>query len=422
MKLKQRLVAGLLALAMMIQILGGAVVNAAPAEVVPLSLPPFDGDSADAYRSGFTYYDQIPTMLMGEPTEGRVLMEKGSDTPRAIASLTKLMTYYIVKSEIESGALDPQQMITVSASAAALNVPGNSSYGLVAGEQLSLEQLIFGMMVVSGNDAADQIAQVVSGSEAAFAERMNQTAKELGMTNTTFFNAHGLTENGQYNTASARDLFRLIAEILKRFPEVREFVKTKTVNEPERHFQGTSTLAKTSVDLPGMTGLKTGTTEEAGYCFAGTFELTSSIDSTPFEVVTVVLGADSDDARWRTTKELIDLAAGSFQFHAIVDAAKPVGRYEMPTSDEGSVVLYPSESYSTFTFGESKYDVHTDLMENVKAPTDKEQKFGELSVYQDGQLIKVIDVVAHDATVRASLPTRAMRAVQGFFRFVAGLL
>lgn len=394
----------------------------ADGEEQKVTLSPYQGDSAEQFRSSFSYYDDVEAMLIGEPTTGKILIEKNSEKPLGIASMTKLMTYYLVKKDIAEGKIDPKQTVKISSSAAEFNVAGSSNYGLKAGETRTVEQLLMGMMVVSGNDAAAMLGEILAGSEQACAERMNQEAAALGMRNTHFVNASGFTVNGQYNTASARDMFILAFALLKDFPEVRELAAIKTINEPERQYSGRSTLTEATVDIPGLEGLKTGVTEEAGYCFTGALSLTSSADSIPFEAISVVMGAGSNDSRWRTTKELADLAAGSFSHISLVDAAKPVKRYEMPSAEEESVVLYPASSYSVFTYSHQTFSIRYQFDENKKAPTAAEEKFGEILIYQNGEMIKMIDIVAHKPTTKAGLWTRIKRATKDFAHFVLHLL
>lgn len=387
-----------------------------------VTLSPYQGDSADAFRSSFSYYDDVDAMLIGEPTTGKILIEKNSEKPLGIASMTKLMTYYLVKKGIADGTIDPQQPVKISPSAAAFNVSGSSNYGLKAGETRTVDQLLKGMMVVSGNDAAAMLGEILAGDERACAERMNQEAEALGMRNTHFVNASGFTVNGQYNTASARDMFILASALLKEFPEVRELAKMKAIDEPERHYSGRSTLTEATVEIPGLEGLKTGVTEEAGYCFTGALSLTSSADSIPFEAITVVMGAGSNDSRWRTTKELADLAAGSFSHLSLVDVAKPVRRYAMPSAEEEAVILYPASSYSVFTYSNQTFSIRYQIDENKKAPTVAEEKFGEILIYQNGEMIKMIDIIAHKPTKKAGLWTRFKRATTDFAHFVLNLL
>lgn len=394
--------------------------EATPEETVALSAS--QGNTLEPYASSFTYYDEVPIMLIGEPTTGKILLEKNAETPAGIASMSKLMTYWIVQNHIRDGQLTLDQPVVVSASAAEYNVAGSSNYGLQAGETYTVERLLFGMMTVSGNDAATLLAETVAGSEASFATLMNEQAQALGMANTHFVNASGFTVDGKYNVSTARDMFVLAARILKEFPEVKEYAKVREVNEPERNFLHPSTIAEGSVEIPGITGLKTGSTVEAGYCFTGSFDLTSTSDGSSFEAVTVVMNAPSHDARWRTTKELVDLASGSFAHISVVDAAKPVARHEVPNAQEGSVVLYPAESFSVFTFANKPFQVHYKIDTTVQAPSAPEQKFGEIEILQEGEVVETIDIVAHEPTHVVDTLTRLQRGIEGLVSFLTGLI
>lgn len=379
-------------------------------------------DNLTVNKGHFSYFDETKALLVGETSEGKLLFEKNSDTPLGIASMSKLMTYYIIKKDIRDGKLDLNQNVTVSLTAAEMNVAGSSNYGLKAGEVLSVEKLLAGMMVVSGNDAARQLAELVSGSEEAFKDRMNQEAMELGMTKTNFVNASGFTEDGKFNTSSARDMFKLCFHILKEFPEIKDYIKMDHITEPERQYDNKSTISKASVKIPGITGLKTGVTGEAGFCFAGSFNVKSTIDDSEYEIISLVMGAPSDDARWRMTKELVDLTAGSFANVRLVDASVPVMRYEIPSSIQGSVVLYPAESLSNFSFANKQYDIRYSVYDDIKAPTEAEQKFGEVAVYDGDKIIKIIDLVSHAPTEKAPFWDRLKTGIDSFFHVMLSLI
>lgn len=387
----------------------------------PLAFPPYKDNLTDN-KSHFSYFDQTKALLVGEMSEGKILFEKNSDTPLGIASMSKLMTYYIVMKDIEAGKIAPNQEVIISAKAAEMNVPGSSNYGLKAGEVMTVEKLLAGMMVVSGNDAACQLAELVAGSEEAFKDRMNREAQELGMSKSNFVNASGFTVDGKYNTASARDMFKLCFHILKEFPQVKDYIKMDHITEPEREYDNKSTIAKATVKIPGITGLKTGVTGEAGFCFAGSFDVKSSLDNSSYEVVSLVMGAPSDDARWRMTKELIDLTAGSFANVKVVDSSLPVERYEIPSSEQGSVILYPAESFSNFTFANKKFDVKYNIFEDIKAPTEAERKFGEITIYEGEKIVKIIDLVSHTPTSKAPFLDRLQRGVESFFNIIMTLI
>lgn len=402
----------LLALALMITGAPSSMALAGPEE-----------ETAESHKKLITYYDEVPVLMIGLADENQIILGKGVDQPHAIASISKLMTYYVAMEAVESGQISLQQTLTVSEHAASFNSPGSSNYGLKKGMSMTLEKLLFGMMTVSGNDAACAIAEGVAGSEPAFAEKMNQTARDLGYASMKFVNASGLTnDKKEYNQSSARDLYSFILDLLKKYPKVLDYSEVTLVEEPDRKFKKETTLAEFMSGIPGMKGIKTGTSAEAGSCFAGLFQVQSTQMNQTYDIITIVLGAPMNDARWRTTKELVDIAQGSFAPKTVVDAAQPIERLEMADSKEGSVVLYPAKSYHVFTYANATFDVSYTIDRTKKAPSAEEAVFGTIHISREGKLLEEIPIVSHTATHEADLWTKFSRGIETFFAFLFGLV
>lgn len=378
--------------------------------------------TADSLKKFFTYYDQVPIMLIGTVESPDVIMGKNVDQPHGIASMTKLMTYYLAKEDIRSGKASLEEEVKVSQAAADLNKAGYSNYGLKAGDTMPLSQLIYGMMTVSGNDAATVIAEHLGGSEKAFVERMNKTCQEMGLSTMHFVNASGITrEDGKYNQSSARDLYQFALKLIKKYPEIQDFIQVKQVEEKDRKFSHPSTFFQYMKGIPGMKGLKTGNSNEAGHCFAGWFDIHSKVTKSNYEIIAILMGAPTNDARWRTTLEMVHTAAGSFAQLKLVDQKKPVQKYEIPGSREGTVDLYPAESFSTFTYTNAKFNIHYQFEPGIKAPTKAGQKFGTISIRRDGNLIKEISIVSEKPTTEAPLLTRLSQGISRFTNFLSSL-
>lgn len=389
----------------------------------PRALAGPEEETAESLKKLITYYDEVPVLMIGLADDNQIIMGKGLDQPRAIASISKLMTYYVAMEAVQAGEISLQAPITVSAKAAALNAPGSSNYGLKEKMTMPLEKLLFGMMTVSGNDAACAIAEGVAGSEGAFVERMNKAAQDLGYKTMHFVNASGLTEeNKTYNQSSARELYSFILDLMKKYPQVLDYSQPTLVDEPERDFKKETTLKEFMSGIPGMKGIKTGTSVEAGSCFAGLFQVTSAKMDQTYDIITIVLGAPINDARWRTTKELVDIAQGSFAPHTVVDGSQPIERLDMPDAQEGSVILYPAKTYHVFTYANANFDVSYTIDRTKKAPTAEEEVFGTIHVSRDGKLLEEIPIVSHTATRSAGPWTKFSRGVEAFFTFLFSLV
>lgn len=232
--------------------------------------------------------------LVVDARSGKVLHSENADTRLHPASLTKMMTLYVVFEAIENGELDLDQMIKISSHAAS---EPPSKLGLRAGSRIRLRYLVRAAAVKSANDAATALGEAVSGSEAAFARRMNRTAKALGMSRTTFKNAHGLTETGHLSTARdmtnlGRHLFFDYPEYYNLFSRVQTDAGIKAVANTNRRFLN---------DYRGADGIKTGYTRAAG------FNLVASAERGSERIIATVFGGRSTTTRNNKVAELLDL-------------------------------------------------------------------------------------------------------------------
>lgn len=232
--------------------------------------------------------------MVMDARSGEVLHSRNADTRLHPASLTKMMTLYITFEAVENGELSMDTVVTVSRNAAS---EPPSKLGLRAGQKIKLRYLVRAAAVKSANDAATAIGEAIGGSEAAFARRMNRTAKALGMTRTTFKNANGLTESGHLSTA--RDMTTLGRHILYDYPEYYNLFSRrtadagmKTVPNTNRRFLGS---------YKGADGIKTGYTRAAG------FNLVASAERGQERIITTVFGGRSSASRNAKVAELMDM-------------------------------------------------------------------------------------------------------------------
>ena len=232
-------------------------------------------------------------MVMDART-GEVLHSRNADTRLHPASLTKMMTLYIAFEAIESGEISADKKVRISRKAAS---EPPSKLGLRAGQTIELRYLIRAAAVKSANDAATAIGEAIEGSEAAFARRMNRTAKALGMTRTHFKNAHGLTENGHLSTA--RDMTILGRHVLYDYPGYYHLFSSRTANAKLRTVNNTN--RRLLGDYRGADGIKT------GYTYAAGFNLVSSAQRGNERIIATVFGGTSSRARNKRIAELLDM-------------------------------------------------------------------------------------------------------------------
>ena len=235
-----------------------------------------------------------PSALLMEKQTGTVLFAQDEHTPREPASVTKIMTLLLVMEAVDSGAFSYDDIVTGSAHAAGM---GGSQIWLKENEQMTVRDLLKAVCIVSGNDAAVALAEHLAGSEEAFVERMNRRAQELGMNDTHFVNCTGLPAEG--HLTSACDIALMSRELILRHPDVRQF----TTVWMDSLRGGASMLVNTNKLIrfyDGATGLKTGSTDAAGYCLSATAEKNG------MELIAVVLKGKTSDERFADAKSLLN--------------------------------------------------------------------------------------------------------------------
>lgn len=256
--------------------------------------------------------------LLVDAHSGAVLAEHNADAPLPPASLTKMMTSYILAREISEGQLSEDDMVVVSEKAWSQNpiFTGSSLMWIEPGMRVSVADLQRGIIISSGNDATVAVAEHIAGSEDVFVEMMNATADRLGMRDTHYLNSHGLPH--PEHLTSARDLATLARAMIRDFPEQYALYKEEefTFNNIKQYNRNTLMYEDPSVD-----GLKTGHTEAAGYC------LVASAEREGMRLVSVVLGADSERARKNETRSLLNYGFRFFQtstvFEPMTELARP---------------------------------------------------------------------------------------------------
>ncbi|MDA8585930.1 D-alanyl-D-alanine carboxypeptidase [Rhodobacteraceae bacterium] len=261
---------------------------------------------------------------------GKVLHSRNADTRLHPASLTKMMTLYVVFDAVEKGEISLDDVITISRKAAA---EPPSKLGLKAGQKIRLRHLIRAAAVKSANDAATALGEAISGSEAAFARRMTRTAQAMGMTRTTFKNAHGLTEAGHLSTA--RDMTKMGRHLFYDFPQYYNIFSRKSTDTGVKMVSNTNRRLLGS--YRGADGIKTGFTRAAGY------NLVASADRGGERVIATVFGGRS--VAWRNTRvaELLDMGFSRAPSRvAVVKPRRPVlGQAVKPVTSLARVTQSP---------------------------------------------------------------------------------
>ena len=336
---------------------------------------------------------EAKSALLMDVSTGRVLYEQNAHQPLPPASVTKVMTMLLIMEAIDSGRIQPGDMVTASENAAA---KGGSQVYLKAGETMSVTDMLKAIAVSSANDCACAMAEHIAGSEAAFVEMMNHRAEELGMESTKFVNCTGLddSEAAREHKTSAYDIALMSRQLLLYHPQIKQYTTIWMDSLRDGQF-GLSNTNKMVRFYPGCTGLKTGFTSEALYC------LSASAQRDGMELIAVVMGCESSQKRFSACKAMLDHGfAGYTLIRPEVSALSvPV---KLGTADW--VCAVPAEDTPLLIDKGQKNDItfHTELENQVSAPVSKGQRLGTLTVKAGQQVLSQIPLVAESSVSRLS--------------------
>ena len=328
--------------------------------------------------------------ILMDATSGAVLAEHNADVPLPPASLTKMMTTYVLAIEMEAGRVRKDDMVTVSENAWSQNpiFAGSSLMWIEPGKDVSIEDLEWGIVISSGNDATVAVAEHVAGSEAVFAEMMNTQAEALGMNGSYFVNSHGLPHPD--HVVTTRDLAILANAIITRFPDHYAIYK-----EPEFTYNNIRQYNRNTLlgEDPSVDGLKTGHTAEAGYC------LVASAKRRDMRLISVVMGTKSTKARKNETRSLLNYG---FRFFETAEVYGPMQELEKPRIWKGQQDYVPvgliDPTVLTLPRGKSKNLVTTvELEPQLVAPLAVGDPVGTVILSVEGETVFQAPVVALEA-------------------------
>lgn len=331
---------------------------------------------------------------------GRVLAEKNPDDPVEPASITKLMTTYLVDKAIADGDVALDDMVTISEKA--WRMQGSKMF-VEVGKQVSVDDLLKGLIIQSGNDASVALAEHVGGSESAFAGYMNHQAKLLGMTNTNYVNSTGWPHENHYS--SARDIATLTRALIDDFPESYRYHKEReyTFNKIRQFNRNRLLWRDESVD-----GVKTGHTEAAGYC------LVASAERDQMRLISVVLGTKSDKARTQASQSLLNYGFRYFETHKLYRVDEVLKATRIWYGDQEQVSLGVGKDVF-ITIPRGRYgdlDASMEIDSEISAPISRGQTLGQVNIKLDGEVILSEAIVAMQAVDEGSLIDRAMDSVK----------
>ena len=337
---------------------------------------------------------QAPHAILMEASTGEILYEKDAHVAVPPASVTKIMTMLLVFEALEDDKIKPEDMVVVSERAASM---GGSQVFLEPNEKQTVDTMLKCIAVASANDACVAMAEYVSGSEEAFVNKMNERAKELGMENTHFVNCNGLDVEG--HVTSAYDIALMSRELLVNHPQVHDYctiwmdtiIHNTAKGSQEFGLSNTNKLIK---QYEYCTGLKTGSTSEAGFCVSATAKKDN------MELIAVIMNGETSKSRFLDATTLLNYGYANYQIYQDTNADREK-LYEIPV--KGGVKtevlpIYEKEYAYLLMNGESLNDVEKrlELPEVIEAPVAKDQILGTLSYYHGNEKMGEVNILASE--------------------------
>jgi len=347
------------------------------------------------------------TAILQDFLSGEILYEKEPDRSIYPASMTKIMTAIIAFDLIKSGDLDLNDKFIISEKAWRLSTAGYSSMFVMVGDEVSVENLLKGIIVASGNDACIALAEGIAGTEEEFAILMTMKAKELGMENTNFANSSGINDPDNYSTV--RDILIMSNHLIKEHPDLytwfseKEFTWDRTGGDPITQGNRNPLLYKNL----GVDGIKT------GYLAVEKYSLASSLVRNGRRLVAVGSGFETKNSRSRESSKLLTYGLTNFDLIEIAKAKKPIDKVDVWLGKENELEVYVDKDiYKTIKKAQKRLlKISVNYTGPVEAPINKNQVIGKLKVVYDQDLIGEYDLLASKDIKKVNIFTRLMKSL-----------
>lgn len=355
-------------------------------------------------------FEETKSAILIERDTGRILLDKNAHEKLPPASMTKVMTLLLIMEALDRGELMLDEKIRVSERAASM---GGSQIFLAEGEEMSVEDLLKGIAIASGNDASVALAERIAGSEEAFVEMMNEKVTQLNLKNTLFQNSSGLPAKDHYSTSY--DIAIISKELLK-YETVTDYTSIyedylRKGEENEFWLVNTNKLVRF---YPGVDGLKTGYTNEAKYC------LTATAKKDDMRVIAVVMGADTVKKRNATISKMLDYAFNHFDTKVLYTSGETITSVKNIKAKKSNINITVGESVSTLhKKGESTEDIQKNVKINSKFnfPLAKGEQVGLLTIKQADKVISEVPLIVDEEIKSASYMTLLKRSIQNLVKF-----
>ena len=345
---------------------------------------------ATAAQPAFEFESHAQVLM--EKDTGKIIYANNEEDEMLPASVTKLMTLYLIMEKIDNGSLSYEDKVVCSKNAEEM---GGSQIWFEEGEELTIRDALKAICVVSANDVTVAMAELIGGDESNFVSMMNEKAKEIGMTNTCYMNSHGIDEEGHYTCA--KDQALLARDLLLKHPDITQFTSiwTDELRNGETVLNSTNKLIRF---YDGANGLKTGYTSLAMYNLVGS---ATRGDTT---YISVVMHAPSSDERLAETKKLLDYGFQNFEVKKVVDSNDILDTVDIEKSLGEVLDLYSQDDIFVLSkkADKEKYETQIQIDENLTAPVISGETIGIINVILNGEIIDTKNIISHRDVLKAN--------------------
>ncbi len=346
--------------------------------------------------------------ILIEQHSGQILFEHNSHEKLRPASVTKVMSILLIMEAIDSGTLSYTDKIPCTEAAAAM---GGSQIWLDVREELTVDEMLKAICVVSANDCTVAMAEYLCGSQEAFVEKMNTKAQELGMKDTSFKNCHGLDEDG--HLTSAYDIALMSRELLNKHPSITKYttIWIDALRDGKSQLVNTNKLVR---NYEGCTGLKTGSTSVA------LFNLSASATRNGLSLIAVIMKAETSKIRFNEARKLLDYGFSNYQYRQLATKGDTVGTVEVEKGIKKETNAILKENYGVILSKSNSNEItqNIEIFNNIHAPVHKGQKIGEVRFNNGDSDIATIDLIANEDIEKYGVISMISEIYQKWFRLL----
>lgn len=340
-------------------------------------------ESVNSKSTNINLAENAKSAIMLEASTGKIIFEKNANEKLPMASMTKMMTLLIIMENIEKGNIKWSDTVTTSEHAASM---GGSQIFLEVGEEMTVEELVKGICIASGNDAAVAMAEKIGGTEEEFVKLMNKKAEELQLKNTNFTNACGLDSDNHYS--SARDM-AIIGKELVKYDKILEYTGTyedylRKNTDKSFWLVNTNKLVRY---YKGVDGLKTGYTEKAGFC------ITTTAKKDNMRLITVVMGEPSTKIRNAETTSMLDYGFNTYKIDTVASSKKIIASKKVTNGIDKIANIVPKTDINILNtkLGTKRNVTYNLELSTISAPIKKGDSIGKINVMENNKIIMTID-------------------------------